>query len=177
MTADAVTGGLRRARSYFLAGTMQGARTGADLTDQSYRQRLTESLRARRPDAVIHDPGVVMADWLASHPADVRAAHAALADRPVLRHAELAPEIRELTALFHRLTELAAESDVCVAWLPGHEPSMGTAAEMLSAHRAGRTVVSITDMRQNLAVLSCSTLILPDLDAFADWLDAGGDTA
>ncbi|MBL1093914.1 hypothetical protein ACWCXK_35655 [Streptomyces sp. NPDC001739] len=165
----------RPARSYFLAGTMQGARTGADLTDQSYRQRLTEALRARRPDAVIHDPGVVMAEWLASHPADVRAAHAALADRKVLHHDELAKELRELTDLFHRLTRLAADSDVCVAWLPGHEPSMGTAAEMLSAHRAGRTVVAITDMRQNLAVLSCSTVILPDLDAFTDWLDAGGD--
>ncbi|MFD8548685.1 hypothetical protein [Streptomyces sp. NPDC059649] len=165
----------RPARSYFLAGTMQGARTGADLTDQSYRQRLTEALRARRPDAVIHDPGVMMAEWLAAHPADVRAAHAALADRTVLRHDELAKELRELTDLFHRLTRLAADSDVCVAWLPGHEPSMGTAAEMLSAHRAGRTVVAITDMRQNLAVLSCSTVILPDLAAFTDWLDAGGD--
>ncbi|WP_336324067.1 hypothetical protein [Streptomyces lavendofoliae] len=164
-------------RSYFLAGTMQGARTGADLVDQSYRERLTGTLLARRPGAVVHDPGVVMAEWLAAHPADVRAAHAALADRTVLHHARLAPELRELTALFHRLTELAAASDVCVAWLPGHEPSMGTAAEMLSAHRAGRTVVSITDMRQNLAVLSCSTVILPDLDAFAEWLDAGGDSA
>ncbi|WP_369213815.1 hypothetical protein [Streptomyces flavofungini] len=177
MTATAAPGVARRTRSYFLAGTMQGARTGAHLTDQSYRELLTGALRARRPDAVINDPGVVMAEWLGSHPADVRAAHAALADRPILRHADLAPELRELTALFHRLTELAAESDVCVAWLPGHEPSMGTAAEMLSAHRAGRTVVSITDMRQNLAVLSCSTVILPDLAAFTDWLDAGGDTS
>ncbi|NWF31349.1 hypothetical protein HW130_34920 [Streptomyces sp. PKU-EA00015] len=176
MTSEAVPAVLRQTRSYFLAGTMQGARTGADLTDQSYRQLLTRSLLDRRPDAVIHDPGTVMAEWLASHPADVRAAHAALADRPVVRHAELAPELRELTDLFHQLTRLAAASDVCVAWLPGHEPSMGTAAEMLSAYRAGRTVVSITDMRQNLAVLSCSTVILPDLDAFTDWLDAGGDT-
>ncbi|GGV03158.1 hypothetical protein GCM10010211_83000 [Streptomyces albospinus] len=175
MTADAAPQGAHGPRAYFLAGTMQGARTGADLTDQSYRQLLTETLRGRRPGAVIHDPGVVMAEWLAAHPADVRASHAALAGRRVIRRAELAPELTELTELFHRLTRLAAESDVCVAWLPGHEPSMGTAAEMLSAHRAGRTVVAITDMRQNLAVLSCSTVILPDLDAFADWLDAGGD--
>ncbi|MEV6683373.1 hypothetical protein AB0N09_41965 [Streptomyces erythrochromogenes] len=164
------------ARSYFLAGTMQGARTGSDLVDQTYRERLTAALLARRPGAVVNDPGVVMAEWLAAHPG-ARPAHAALADRAVLHHDRLAPELRELTVLFHRLTELAAASDVCVAWLPGHEASMGTAAEMLSAHRAGRTVVSITDMRQNLAVLSCSTVILPDLDAFTDWLDAGGDTS
>ncbi|WEV24373.1 hypothetical protein OYE22_03515 [Streptomyces sp. 71268] len=80
------------------------------------------------------------------------------------------PELLALTATFHRLTRLAAESDVCVAWLPGHEPSMGTAAEMLSAHRAGRSVVAVTAMRQNLAVLACATVIVPGLDAFDAWL-------
>ncbi|GGU09263.1 hypothetical protein [Streptomyces violascens] len=57
-----------------------------------------------------------------------------------------------------------------MAWLPGHEPSMGTAAEMLSAYRAGRTVVSITAMCQNLAVLACPTVTLPDLPAFQERL-------
>lgn len=156
--------------TFFLAGTMQGARGGAEVTDQSYRERLTECIRALRPDAVIHDPGVLMAQWLAGHPADVRAAHAALAGTPVVRDQALAPELQELTHLFHELTVLAADSDVCVAWLPGHEPSMGTAAEMLSAHRAGRRVVAITEMRQNLAVLACSTLVVPTLEHFADWL-------
>ncbi|MBC3991567.1 hypothetical protein H8N00_22340 [Streptomyces sp. AC563] len=57
-----------------------------------------------------------------------------------------------------------------MAWLPGHEPSTGTAAEVLSAHRAGRTVVTVTALRQNLAVLACATVIVPDLDAFDAWL-------
>ncbi|MFF5717201.1 hypothetical protein [Streptomyces buecherae] len=68
-----------------------------------------------------------------------------------------------------------------MAWLPAHEPGMGMgmgmAAEMLSAHRAGRTVVAVTAMRQNLAVLACATLIVPGLDAFDAWLahpEAGG---
>ncbi|MFD4994755.1 hypothetical protein [Streptomyces buecherae] len=167
----------RQARSFFLAGTMQGARPSAHVTDQSYRAALTAAITERRPDALVHDPGVMMRDWLAGHPADVRAAHAALAARQTIHRRELGPELIELTDLFHQLTRLAANSDVCVAWLPGHEPSMGTAAEMLSAHRAGTTVVTITEMRQNLAVLSCSTLILPDLDAFTAWLDDAGDAS
>ncbi|MEU6883132.1 hypothetical protein [Streptomyces sp. NPDC046712] len=167
----------RTARSFFLAGTMQGSRSGSAVLDQSYRLALRSCILDRMPRAVIHDPGVLMARWEAEHPADVRAAHAALAGSPVVRRRDLAPELVELTDMFHRLTLLAARSDVCVAWLPGHEPSMGTAAELLSAHRAGRTVVSITAMRQNLAVLACSTLILPDLDAFAEWLDQGGADA
>ncbi|MET8726838.1 MULTISPECIES: hypothetical protein [Streptomyces] len=158
-------------QSFFLAGTMQGARTGSNLVDQSYRAALTASIRAHRPGAVIHDPGVLMAEWEAAHPADIRAAHAELTGADTLHRSELAPELVDLTDMFHELTLLAASSDVCVAWLPGHEPSMGTAAEMLSAFRAGRTVVSITAMRQNLAVLACSTVILPDLPAFTQWLD------
>ncbi|MGP4051919.1 hypothetical protein ACTWQR_48910 [Streptomyces sp. 2A115] len=160
-----------RTQSFFLAGTMQGARSGSNLIDQSYRAALTKCIRAHRPGAVIHDPGALMAEWEAAHRADVRAAHAALRDMPTVHRSELTPELVDLTDMFHRLTRLASSSDVCVAWLPGHEPSMGTATEMLSAFRAGRTVVSITAMRQNLAVLACSTVILPDLPAFTQWLD------
>ncbi|PVC99840.1 hypothetical protein SAMN02745831_05801 [Streptomyces sp. PgraA7] len=172
MTTAARTRGAVSAPSFFLAGTMQGARTGSHLIDQSYRSALASCIREQHPAAVIHDPGALMADWEAGHPADVRASHASLVDLPAVHRAELPPELVDLTDMFHRLTLLAARSDVCVAWLPGHEPSMGTAAEMLSAFRAGRTVVSITAMRQNLAVLACSTVILPDLAAFTEWLES-----
>ncbi|MFE0171854.1 hypothetical protein ACFWZ2_06015 [Streptomyces sp. NPDC059002] len=168
-------GGASPALSFFLAGAMQGAGTGADLADQSYRWDLSSVIRRRRPEAVIHDPGRRMAEWESATPYDVWAAHAALVGTPTVRRRELSPALRELTDMFHRLTLLAARSDVCVAWLPGEEPSMGTAAGMLSAFRAGRTVVAITPMRQNLAVLACSTVILPDLAAFAEWLDRGED--
>ncbi|MGN5636748.1 hypothetical protein [Streptomyces sp. AC154] len=171
MTAGPRSGAGNRAQSFFLAGTMQGARTGSNLVDQSYRAALAASIRARCPGAVIHDPGLLMAEWEAARPADIRAAHAGLTGTHPIHRSELAPELVDLTGMFHELTLLAARSDVCVAWLPGHEPSMGTAAEMLSAYRAGRTVVSVTAMRQNLAVLACSTVILPDLAAFAQWLD------
>lgn len=161
----------RPAPSFFLAGTMQGGRGGAEVIDQSYRAALTARIARHRPDAMIHDPGVVMRDWLADHPG-VPAAHAALAATPTVHRTGLDPELVALTEVFHRLTRLAADSDVCVAWLPDHEPSMGTAAEMLSAHRGGATVVTITEMRQNLAVLATSSVILPDLNAFERWLAA-----
>jgi hypothetical protein len=47
---------------------------------------------------------------------------------------------------------------------------------MLSAHRSGTTVVAITEMRQNLAVLACSDVILPDLAAFERWLKEEDDS-
>ncbi|MFD4995534.1 hypothetical protein [Streptomyces buecherae] len=169
MSAEAGSAHPAPAGTFFLAGTVQGARAGAELADQSYRAAPAARIAARRPGAVIHDPGALMRAWLAEHPGAL-AAHAALAATPTVHRAGLAPEPLALTAAFHRLTRLAAESEVCVAWLPGHEPSMGTAAEMLSAHRAGRTVVAVTAMRQNLAVLACATVIVPDLDAFDAWL-------
>ncbi|MER5758557.1 hypothetical protein [Streptomyces sp. NPDC002082] len=159
-------------RSYFLAGVMQGARGGAELADQGYRERLRRSILEHRPDAVVHDPDVLMREWIGAQEQPIRASHAALADTPEVYRATLDPAVQLLTSTFHRLTELAAESDVCVAWLPGHEPSMGTAAEMLSAHRGGATVVAVTRMRQNLAVLSCSDVIVPDLASFERWLAA-----
>ncbi|MFJ6793261.1 hypothetical protein [Streptomyces sp. NPDC091268] len=161
-----------RPRSYFLAGVMQGARGGADLADQGYRDVLRRTILASRPDAVVHDPDVLMREWIGDQEQPIRAGHAALAATPEVYRATLDPAVRVLTSTFHRLTELAAESDVCVAWLPDHEPSMGTAAEMLSAHRGGATVVAVTGMRQNLAVLACSDVILPDLAAFGRWLAA-----
>jgi hypothetical protein len=156
--------------TYFLAGTMQGTRQGADVVDQGYRDALRGVIHGHDPDAVIHDPLLLMLSWFGDREQLVRQAHSALADTSVVRRADLDPAVLELIDAFHRLTQLAADSDVCVAWLPGHEPSMGTAAEMQRAHLAGRTVVAITEMRQNLAVLACSTVILPDLPAFATWL-------
>jgi hypothetical protein len=158
------------ADTYFLAGVMQGSRAGDELADQSYRESLREVILECDPRALVHDPGELMAEWLGEYAAEIRQAHTALAGKPSVRKAELGAPLRRLTEVFHRLTELAASSDICVAWLPGHQASMGTAAEMLSAYRAGRTVVAITPMRQNLAVLACSTVILPDLESFSAWL-------
>ena len=166
-----------RTRSYFLAGLMQGARPGAELADQGYRGALRELITRRDPQAVVHDPIEILTGWFANDEAEIRAAHAALADQSVIHRDTLPEPVLRLIEGFHHLTGLAADSDVCVAWLPGREPSMGTAAEMQRAYLAGRTVVAITEMRQTLAILACSTVIVPNLDAFADWLEMGGESS
>jgi hypothetical protein len=156
--------------SFFVAGVMQGSRRGAELAEQDYRQALRTRILERYPDALIHDPGQIM--WRdMKHARDtVRSAHAELRATPTFLQRELCAPLRDLVGMFHRLVEMAALSDVCVAWLPGHEPSMGTAVEMSSAYRAGKIVVAITEMRQNLAVLACSSVIVPDIEAFSHWL-------
>ncbi|GIF02531.1 hypothetical protein [Actinoplanes siamensis] len=162
------------AGSFFLAGLMQGARPGAEVADQDYRRRLHEVIKRHRPDAVVHDPAEIFADWFGADEARIRAAHAGLAGQPVVRRDRLDPAVLDLIAGFHRMADLAAASQVCVAWLPGREPSMGTAAEMQRAYLAGRTVVAVTQLRQTLAVLACSTVIVPDLAAFEQWLVSDG---
>jgi hypothetical protein len=154
---------LRSARSFFLAGTMQGSRRGSEMVDQGYREELREIIGRHVPDAEIRDPAELMAGWLGAEAEQIRTAHAALATVAVVRHDRLAPPLVRLTDVFDRLVHLSGDSDVCVAWLPDHEPSMGTAVEMWAAHAGGRLVVAVTRMRQNLAVLACSDLVVPTL--------------
>lgn len=168
-----IVAALCNARSFFLAGVMQGSREGEHLADQSYRRRIGEMITAAHPDAEIRDPGVLMVDWLGARAAELRAAHGELATADVVDCTALDPAVADLTEVFVRLVRLAAASDVCVAWLPDHEASMGTAVEMWAARQAGRTVVTISPMRQNLAVLSCSSHIVPDIEHFAALLSAG----
>ncbi len=161
---------LREARTFFLAGTMQGSRGGSDLADQGYRARLRDLVLAHRPDAEVRDPGELLVEWLLPEADRIRAAHDALADAGTLLRERLADPLLLLTGVFDRLVSLSAASDVCLAWLPGHEASMGTAAEMWAGHAAGRCVVAVTTMRQNLAVLSCSDIVVPTIDDLADLL-------
>ena len=171
--STAIVDALSGARSFFLAGVMQGSRQGEQLADQGYRRRIGELITAVHPEAEIRDPGVLMADWLGARAAELRAAHGRLAAVDVVDCTALDPAVADLTEVFVRLVGIAASSDVCVAWLPGQEASMGTAVEMWAAHQAGRTVVTISPMRQNLAVLSCSSIIVPGIEQFAALLQAG----
>jgi len=157
-------------RSFFLAGVMQGARGGRDLADQSYRPMLIKAIRRYFPSAVVHDPAERMWDNLKTSRERIREAHTALLQTPTIAKPGLDPALLELTQIFHRQTALAGTCDVCVVFLPDNEPSMGTAAEMLTAYNAGRFVVAITGMRQNLAVLACSHLIVDSIGKFEDWL-------
>jgi len=130
-------------RSFYLVGLTQGVRRGTRAAAVDPRKRLAGAIRALHPNAVVHDP---VDAW----------------DRT----RDQAP------AEFHRLTGLAASSDVCVAWLPDQEAAADAVAEVQAAHRGGATVVVITGETDDFVVRAFATVVLPDMDAFTDWLHA-----
>ncbi|MGV9311866.1 hypothetical protein ACWDR0_06680 [Streptomyces sp. NPDC003691] len=161
--------------SFFLAGVMQGAGRAFDAADQTYRARLRRTIEDLRPGATVHDPRELILARYGERVPEIRRALETVAAAPTVVREDLDPGLRELLGAFHEMARLAAASDICVARLPGNEPSMGTAAEMYAAFSAGRTVVAVTGMSHNIAVLACSTVVLPDEAAFHDWLVKDGD--
>jgi hypothetical protein len=133
-------GGRVAAPSYYLTGLIHGVRAG--IVDRDTRQAIAGAIRASQPNALVHDP---LAAW------------------------QLGPAEDSFTE-FHRLTSLAADSDVCVAWLPTREYLQDAIAELQTAHRAGRTVVAITPEESDYLVRAYATVTLPDLPAFTTWL-------
>ncbi|WP_459712742.1 hypothetical protein [Actinophytocola sp. KF-1] len=137
-------GGPRLAqRSYYIVGLTQGVRRGVRAAAADPRKRLAGAIRARDPRAVVHDP---VDSWLRTE--------------------------SQVPAEFHRLIGLAATSDVCVAFLPDRESAADAVAEIQAAHRGGATVVAITGETDDFVVRAFATIVVPDLDAFTDWLSA-----
>ncbi|HEV7649882.1 MAG TPA: hypothetical protein VGP26_17180 [Actinophytocola sp.] len=136
-------------RSYYLAGLTHGVRRGGGADDAEPRRLLADAIRAHHPHTVVHDP---VAAWYG-------------ADRPAM------PEPARL-AEFHRLTGLAASSEVCVAWLPDRDAITDSVAELQAARCGGGTVVVITGEADDFLVRAFASVVLPDVAAFADWLPA-----
>lgn len=153
-----------QSESFFIAGTMQGSRKGSAQVDQAYRQRISETITKVFPGAVINCPAAVMERKLRSREPELRQAHQRLTQQSSVNTSEFDPSLKMLTGVFHELVDLAADSDVCIAYLPDHEASMGTAVEMFAANRNDKTVIAITGMVQNLAVMSCASIIIPSID-------------
>lgn len=154
----------------FIAGTMQGSRRGASQLTQGYREAIRHLVLTHFPKANVLCPAQRMQHQLASDEVAIRQGHAALASCGEIDATALSQPLQKLTGIFHELVNAAAASDLCIAWLPDHEASMGTAVEMYAAWRAGVPVIAVTEMRQNLAILSCATLILPDLESLSGCL-------
>jgi hypothetical protein len=132
-------------RAYYLAGLTHGVRHG--VADRPLRHDLAEAIRAREPHAVVHDP---VETWYRAS----------------------APSGTDRVAEFHRLVDLAAGSDVCVALLPTRESVTDAAAELQAARRGGAAVVAITTETDDFLVRAFATIVLPDLSAFTDWVQA-----
>lgn len=163
--------------TFFIAGTMQGSRKGIDVLDQSYRAELRDIITNRYPFCTIYCPYQIM---LAKFSADfdiLGAKYKSLVDCEPLYYDQYVSVIGSVTQQFNELTEFAGKVDVLIAYLPDHESSMGTAMEMWSAYLNKKIVITISPMKQNLAILSTSTVIVPSISSFEKllaqgWLDA-----
>lgn len=154
----------------FIAGTIQGSNRGTDIEDQSYRITIPAMVARFFPGAECFDPSADVAEKLAnaSVAAQIRSL---LSDTPpALETASLPAQLTELRTTFHEMTREVAKCDLCIAYLPGHTPSMGTAMEMYAAYLSDVPIVTVTDMVANLAVVSVSTWILRDLEVLEKWL-------
>jgi len=131
----------------FIGGLMQGSMQGRGVSDQGYRRAITRVMRARHPEAEIVDPQALFPDSMDYD--DDRARQ-----------------------VFFGMVEEAARSDVVIAYLP--EASMGTALEMVRAYDAGTPVISISPMTENWFIRFLSRRVFSTLEAFGDWVEAGG---
>jgi len=131
----------------FIAGIMQGSRQDRFIEDQAYRQAIAAAVRSYDPAAEIVDP-------IEIHPSAVDYGE------------------DQAKATLVELAELACRADLVVAYAP--RASMGTAVEMWEAFRAGVPVVAITPMTANWVILYTAAVVVPDLDAFQEWVAGGG---
>ena len=154
----------------FIAGTMQGANKGSAIWDQGYREEIPAIVRKHLPDAECFDPGSPVQRYLQQVPPDPLSAAIPGSQVDRFQTGSIKGSAQAIRTLFRDMTRKASESDLCIAYLPDHIPSMGTAMEMYSAHLGGATVVSITEMRHNLSILSISDWILRDFKALDSWL-------
>jgi hypothetical protein len=157
-------------RRVFVAGTIQGASNGLAVEDQGYRQVIPTIVSSVFPHAECFDPSLPVLQQLANHETAAAVRTVMEAGPGVLQTSDFVAEAQQLRRTFLDMTEEAANCDLCIAYLPGSTPSMGTAMEMYAARRAGVPVVAVTRMTGNLAVVATSTVIAPDLDSLRDAL-------
>ncbi|KUJ70104.1 hypothetical protein ACZ90_07070 [Streptomyces albus subsp. albus] len=157
-------------RRIFIAGTIQGSNQGLNIEDQSYRAELASILETHVPDVECFDPSAPVLELLATDRTRDAVRQMLGGMSEAVRTDSLPAGVQEVRAAFRAMTAEAAKCDLCVAYLPDSMPSMGTAMEMYAAHLAGVPVVAITDMVQNLSVVSVSDWIFSDIPAFERWI-------
>jgi hypothetical protein len=149
--------------SFFIAGIMQGSKIDSSMADQSYRGEIAEIILKYFPDARIFDPLIIQLQRFKDRQGSMLVSAAKLDDVKVLYPDKIAPDLQELTVSFHEICNEAANCDVTVAYFPKGEISMGTAVEMFSAWQKRKKVIAISELRQNLTLLACSHVIIPDI--------------
>lgn len=132
--------------TFFVAGIIQGSRADEQIHPQDYRTPIVGLLREAFPHAEVYCP-------IENYPNSL----------------EFTEELARST--FFELMERAGQADVLVAYVP--EASMGTAVEMWRAHGAGRLIVTISPLRANWVIRFLSTVLLPDVAAFEEFVRSG----
>ena len=133
--------------TFFVAGIIQGSLRDEAIHSQSYRDRIVGLLRSTFPEAEVYCP-------IENYPNSL----------------EFSDD--KARGTFLGLMQRAGEADVLVAFVP--EASMGTAIEMWQAHGQGRVVVAISPMTVNWVVRFLSTVVVPDVEAFEQFVRSGG---
>ena len=139
-----------------------------DVASQDYRQQLTDILVKHYEDIEVVDPMHIMLDRFEKDQVNLFALFADLNDRPFLEKKTLPKPVLGVIDTFYDLMEAVRQSNVVIAYLPKHDLSMGTAMEMWHARALGKYVITITEMKHNLAILSSSDLICSSIEHFAE---------
>ena len=131
---------------FFIAGIIQGSIEGRTVHAQEYRRAIKDILQDHIPGARVYCP-------FEHHPES------------------LGYDDEKARRVFFDHVQMAAETDCLVTFLP--QASMGTAVEMYAAREAGRPVISISPLSDNWTVKFLSDLILPDMEAFREFVASG----
>jgi PncC family amidohydrolase len=132
---------------FFVAGIMQGSRQDDDICDQDYRTTIREIIAGQYPDAEVICPLELYPD-------------------------SVGYDYQEGKRTFLELAEMAAQTDVVVAYLP--EASMGTAIEMWHAYSAGARILTISPMTENWVIKFLSDRVFSNTEEFAEFLARDG---
>lgn len=132
--------------TFFVAGIIQGSLQDDAIHSQSYRERIVGLLRSSFPEAEVYCPIENFPNSLEFSDAKAR-------------------------STFLGLMERAGQADVLVAFVP--EASMGTAIEMWQAYQRQHVVVTISPMEVNWVVRFLSSVVVPDVEAFEQFVRSG----
>jgi hypothetical protein len=144
---------------FSIIGPIQGDNERGVIDNQAYRNSISELLRSYLPSWTEYEPHT-----------EVMKKGKALAERgmaplePTPYEGVFTPRklLREVSADFLEATRKVGSSDLVVCHLPGRKLSMGTAMELYSSKLHGAKVIAITDLTDNLALLSTVDVFVKD---------------
>jgi hypothetical protein len=131
----------------FIAGIMQGSKTGKGMQDQNYREMISDVIKNKHPNLEIVDPFTLFPDSVEY--GDQKAKQVLLS-----------------------MASEAGSSDLLISYLP--EASLGTALEMIRAYDNNRPILCISPLEKNWFIKAVSSKIFINLEEFLIWVRKRG---